>query len=211
VLFDNLTLSFGRERTGLIGRNGVGKTTLLRLILGELTPAAGAVSVAGRVATLRQALSPPAGWTLADLLGIPEPLPQLAPVEAGQGWGTDLDTADWALPQRADAALAEMGLGGVALGRPAASLSGGEATRAALAALLIAEPDLVLMDEPTNNLDIAGRRAVTEMLERWRGGALGGSHDRAVVRRLDRVGEPHRVGAKGLWGGVDPPPTRPGG
>ena len=61
VLFENLTLAFGREKTGLVGRNGVGKTTLLRLILGELEPAAGAVSVTGRVAILRQQLQPPPG------------------------------------------------------------------------------------------------------------------------------------------------------
>ena len=68
VFFENLTLAFGRERTGLVGRNGVGKTTLVRLLLGEVAPAAGAVTVAGRIAALRQQLSPPPGATLAELL-----------------------------------------------------------------------------------------------------------------------------------------------
>ncbi len=53
-LFSNLDLSFGPERTGLVGRNGVGKSTLLRLIAGDLTPAGGRVAVSGRIATLRQ-------------------------------------------------------------------------------------------------------------------------------------------------------------
>ena len=69
VLFENLTLAFGRERTGFVGRNGAGKTSLLRLILGEAQPVAGAVSGSGRIAVLRQALSPPPGASLADLLG----------------------------------------------------------------------------------------------------------------------------------------------
>src|SRR5579872_2139176 len=77
VLFDNLSLTFGRERTGLVGRNGVGKTTLLRLILGEAEPGAGAVSVSGRIAVLRQALSPPSDATLAELLDAAGPLARL--------------------------------------------------------------------------------------------------------------------------------------
>src|SRR6478752_794642 len=84
-LFDNLTLTFGAERTGLVGRNGVGKSTLARLILGELTPTAGGVTVRGRLGVLRQALIPPPGATVADLLGVAEGLARLARIEAGAG------------------------------------------------------------------------------------------------------------------------------
>src|SRR3954447_9031299 len=84
-LFENLTLAFGPERTGLVGRNGVGKTTLVRLILGELQPAPGAVAVRGRVAALRQALEPPPGATVADLAGLSEPLARLRRIADGQG------------------------------------------------------------------------------------------------------------------------------
>src|SRR5579871_5851941 len=118
-LFENLTLAFGREKTGLVGRNGVGKTTLLALILGEAQPSAGAVTVSGRLAALRQALAPPPGATLADLLGIAGGLARLARIEAGEGSPEDLEAADWTLPQRAEDALAETGLAGVALDRPA--------------------------------------------------------------------------------------------
>jgi ATPase subunit of ABC transporter with duplicated ATPase domains len=200
VLFENLTLAFGREKTGLVGRNGVGKTTLLRLILGESAPAAGAVAVSGRIAILRQQLQPPPGARLADLLGVAEPLARLARIEAGEGGEGDLEAADWSLPQRVDGALAEMGLAGVLLDRPADTLSGGQATRAALAALLIAVPDVILMDEPTNNLDAEGRAAVVALLERWRGGALVVSHDRALLRRMDRLVELTSLGAV-LYGG----------
>src|SRR5471032_3082289 len=98
-LIENLTLAFGRERTGLVGRNGVGKTTLLRLILAELTPTAGAVTVSGRLAVLRQQPQPPPGARLADLRGVAEPLAKLARIEAGEGTEADLEGADWALPQ----------------------------------------------------------------------------------------------------------------
>jgi len=203
VLFEHLTLAFGREKTGLVGRNGVGKTTLLRLILGELGPAAGAVGVSGRIAILRQQLQPPPGARLADLLGVAEPLARLARIEAGEGGEGDLEAADWSLPQRVDEALAEMGLANVSLDRSAETLSGGQATRAALAALLIAEPDVILMDEPTNNLDTDGRAAVATLLERWRGGALVISHDRALLRRMDRIVELTSLGAVVYGGGYD--------
>jgi ATPase subunit of ABC transporter with duplicated ATPase domains len=208
VLFENLTLAFGRERTGLVGRNGVGKTTLVRLILGETAPAAGAVSVTGRVAALRQQLAPPPGATLGDLLGVAEPLARLARLEAGAGRPGDLEAADWTLPQQVDAALVEMGLAGAWLDRPADTLSGGQATRAALAALLIAEPDFIVMDEPTNNLDAAGRAAVAELLERWRGGALVVSHDRSLLRRMDRIVELTSLGAHIYGGGYELYATR---
>ena len=203
ALFENLSLAFGRERTGLVGRNGVGKTTLLRLILGELAPAAGAASVNGRIAVLRQQLQPPPGARLADLLGVAGAMARLARIEAGRGSDTDLEAADWDLPQRTQEALGEMGLAGIALDRAADTLSGGQATRAALAALLIAEPDFILMDEPTNNLDAEGRAAVAALLERWRGGALVVSHDRALLRRMDRIVELTGLGASVYGGNYD--------
>jgi len=203
VLFDNLSLAFGREKTGLVGRNGVGKTTLLRVILGEAAPAAGVISVSGRIAVLRQQLQPPPGARLADLLGAAEALARLARIEAGEASDADLEAADWGLPQRIEETLAEMGLAGVALDRAAETLSGGQATRAALAALLIAEPDFIAMDEPTNNLDAEGRAAVASMLERWRGGALVISHDRALLRRVDRIVELTGLGAVVYGGAYD--------
>ena len=203
TLIDNLTLAFGRERTGLVGRNGVGKTTLLRLILGELEPTSGTLAVSGRVAILRQALGPPAAATVASFMGLTEPLARLARLDAGGAIEGDLEIADWTLPQRIEESMAEMGLAGVALDRPAGSLSGGEATRAALAALLIAEPDVILLDEPTNNLDAAGRVAIVDLLGRWKGGALTVSHDRALLRQMDRIVELTSLGPRVYGGGYD--------
>jgi ATPase subunit of ABC transporter with duplicated ATPase domains len=201
-LFSNLDLAIGAERIGLVGRNGVGKTSLLRIILGELAPAAGTLAINGRIGTLNQA-PPAAGATLADLLGVREALARLDRIERGEGAAADFDLADWDLPQRIEAAMAEMGLAGAGLDRPAISLSGGEATRAGLAALLIDQPDLILLDEPTNNLDAEAREIVGQMLERWRGGALVVSHDRALLRGMDRIVELTSLGATNFGGGYD--------
>jgi ATPase subunit of ABC transporter with duplicated ATPase domains len=202
-LFDNLTLTFGAERTGLVGRNGVGKSTLARLILGELQPTAGAVTVRGRLGVLRQALIPPPGASVADLMGVAEPLARLARIEAGAGSVDDFAAADWMLDSRLAAALAEVDLGGLDLARPAANLSGGQVTRASLAGLLAAEPDLLILDEPTNNLDAAARDLVAQVLGRWRGGAIVISHDRALLRQVDRIVELSGLGAQVFGGGYD--------
>ncbi|WP_337187712.1 ATP-binding cassette domain-containing protein, partial [Phenylobacterium sp.] len=203
VLFDNLTLAFGPERTGLVGRNGVGKSTLLRLILGELSPSAGAVSVRGRLGVLRQAFQPPPGATVAALLGVEAALARLRRIEAGEGTEADLAEIDWSLEARLDAALADVGLAGLALDRPAAALSGGQVTRAALAGLMAAGPDLLVLDEPTNNLDAEARGLVARALAQWKGGAIVVSHDRALLRGMDRIVELSPLGAQVYGGGYD--------
>ena len=202
-LFDNLTLAFGAERTGLVGRNGVGKSTLLRIVLGELAPTAGAVTLRGRVGVLRQVLQPPIGATVAALMGVDDALARLRRAESGTGSEDDFGEADWTLEARLEAALAEVGLAGLDLERPAASLSGGQVTRATLAGLLAAEPDLLILDEPTNNLDAAARDLVAEVLGRWKGGAIVVSHDRALLRQMDRIVELTSIGAQVYGGGYN--------
>ena len=80
-------------------------------------------------------------------------------------------------------------------------MSGGERTRVALARLLIEAPDLLLLDEPTNNLDADGRQAVAQLLERWQGGVLVASHDRALLERVDRIVELTPIGVS-VFGGA---------
>lgn len=203
TLFDNLTLAFGRERTGLVGRNGVGKTSLIRLLAGEAEPADGGVSCNGRLGVLRQAVQPPPGASVAEVLGLSLALARLSRIAAGAGSEADFAEADWMLEERLAAAFAEVGLAGLDPSRAAASLSGGELTRAALAGLLAQAPDLLLLDEPTNNLDADGRALVAEVLGRWKGGAVVVSHDRELLRRMDRIVELSSLGARVYGGGYE--------
>src|SRR5690606_14661435 len=109
-LFQHLDLSFGPERTGLVGRNGVGKTTLLRLLTGELVPQTGTVAVDGRIAVLRQSVRPAPDETVADLFGVTAALALLARAERGEASADELANADWTLEARMATALAELGL-----------------------------------------------------------------------------------------------------
>jgi len=202
-LFSDLNLAFGRERTGLVGRNGAGKSTLIRLMLGELTPSEGAAARTGRIGLLRQSLAPEPGAAVSDLLAVRDGLERLAKIERGEGGEDDLALADWTLEERLTTALTDVGLAGLDPARPAVSLSGGEATRAALAGLLIAQPDLLLLDEPTNNLDVEARRIVARVLANWRGGAVVISHDRSLLRQMDRIIELSGLGARVYGGGYD--------
>jgi len=202
-LFDNLTFAFGREKAGLVGRNGSGKTTLVRTILGEVAPASGSVTVRGRLGVLRQALAPTPGLRVADLCGLGEDIDRLSRIAAGQGDGDDLSDADWDLEPRLQERFAQLGLPGLDPSTPVERLSGGEATRAALAGLLAAQPDMLVLDEPTNNLDAAGRRLVADTLSGWQGGALVVSHDRDLLRGMDLIVELTSIGVRSYGGGYD--------
>jgi ATPase subunit of ABC transporter with duplicated ATPase domains len=202
TLFSDLTLGFGRERTGLVGANGTGKSTLVRLLAGELRPSAGTVVRAGTLGYLPQDFQVRADQPRAGVLGIADRLARVDRVLAGDASAEDLDSigADWDLRERAEAVLARLGLSHLALDRPALDVSGGEATRVALAGVLLAEPDFLLLDEPTNNLDAAGREALYTFVEGWTGGLLAVSHDRGLLRRMDRIVELTPAGAR-VYGG----------
>jgi ATPase subunit of ABC transporter with duplicated ATPase domains len=198
-LLQNLDLSFSTERTGVVGRNGTGKTTLLRAIAGEIAPKGGTIAIDGRLGMLRQAVQADDA-SVADALGVATSLARFARIEAGEGRPEDFDAADWTLPTRIGEAMAGMGLPPLELARPVGTLSGGQRTRLALAALLLEQPDILLLDEPTNNLDADGRAAVADLLRNWRSGALVVSHDRELLREVDRILELTSVGAR-LYGG----------
>jgi ATPase subunit of ABC transporter with duplicated ATPase domains len=198
-LFDGLTLALGRERTAVVGRNGSGKSTLLRLIAGDIAPSGGSLQRIGRVGMLAQLADE--RLTFGEALGVADELACLHRLESGKGSLDDATDADWTLPARMQAALNDAGLPSLPLQRPIASLSGGERTRVALARLLIETPDVLLLDEPTNNLDADGRQAVAQLLERWHGGILVASHDRALLERVDRIVELTPIGIT-LFGGA---------
>jgi ATPase subunit of ABC transporter with duplicated ATPase domains len=200
TLFSDLDLTFGHHRTGLIGRNGVGKSTLLRLVTGDAQPSAGEIVQDGRLAMLPQSVQVDDTSTIGDALGAAEQLARLDRITEGSGIDEDNLEADWTLPYRIETALDRIGLHGFATERLLNTLSGGQRTRVAIAALLLDEPDMILLDEPTNNLDAEGRTAIADLLRTWRGGAIVVSHDRDLLEQMDAIVELTTLGAK-TYGG----------
>ncbi|WP_298964854.1 ABC-F family ATP-binding cassette domain-containing protein [uncultured Roseibium sp.] len=201
-LFDNLNLTFEPVRTGLVGRNGTGKTTLLRLIAGEIAALTGKITTPPSVGFLRQDPVQHPDETLADLFGVRDQLTLLDRAERGEATAEDLADIDWTLEARLEAALLNLGLE-QPIDLPIRSLSGGQRTSAGLAALMFAEPDVLLLDEPTNHLDRAGRRSVIDALRAWNGCVVVASHDRELLGAMDAIVELSRLGARSYGGNYD--------
>ena len=162
------------QRIGLLGRNGAGKTSLLRLLAGAIQPDAGSVDFApGTTVALLQQDVP------QDLAG---PVREL--VAAGLPPAADGEAA-WQRDQAVAQILSRMELDGAV---EFASLSAGLKRRALLARAVVGQPDLLLLDEPTNHLDIEAVEWLEGFLGRWRGTLVFVTHDRTFLRRMaDRI------------------------
>ena len=197
-----LSCAFGRQRTGVIAPNGAGKSTLLRLIAGALKPSRGSVTVDGVLSHLPQNLPFLAQHTVSDVLGVTAVLAALDALAAGDTGERVFATIgeDWDVAERARAQLDRLGLAGVALNRRLSTLSGGQVVSLGLAAALLAEPDVLLLDEPSNNLDAAARRRLYRAVDEFDGTLLVVSHDRVLLDRLDGIAE-LRGGSVSFFGG----------
>ena len=182
---------FGPGRTGLIGVNGSGKSTLLRLIAGELRPGSGEVRARGEVGYLPQAITLGTRRTVSDLLGITAARDALHAIEAGETGEAAFAAVgdDWDVEERARAWLDRLGLGQLGLGDRVERLSGGETILVALAALFLRRPDIMLLDEPTNNLDLDARRRLYDAVASWSGVMVIVSHDRELLGLVDHIAD----------------------
>ncbi|MBS7455784.1 ABC-F family ATP-binding cassette domain-containing protein [Coralloluteibacterium stylophorae] len=190
-VFEGLSFALGAQRTGLVAPNGAGKSTLLRLIAGELAPLAGQVEVAGRLAYLPQHRRLAGQASVAEVLGIAPTLAALAAIAAGDARQALFNAVgeDWDIAERSRSALARLGLGDVDLHRRMATFSGGEAMALELAAQLLRRPGVLVLDEPSNDLDRNARQRLYRVLEAWEGCLLVASHDRALLARMTQIAE----------------------
>lgn len=189
TLFGPLNLSLERSLCGLVGRNGVGKTRLLRLLAGKELPSEGHIESLSSWAYVAQQHAITAETTLSMLLGYDMHFAALQRMASGNGQAEDVELLDgyWDLPERLNTAFQTAGLGGFDPMRPAISLSGGERVKALLCAAFTSGADYLLLDEPTNHLDRSGREWFYRQLDEWRGGALIASHDRELLARMPRI------------------------
>ena len=155
------------EKIGLIGHNGCGKSTLMKLLSGQLTPDEGTITPANRVimAYIEQHL-PESLNTLSLADAVLDKLP--AEQHLSEMW-------------RAEMLLTEMGFDPLQWQLPVTALSGGQHTRLLLARALISRPDLLLLDEPSNHLDLPTILWLEQFLKNWRGSFILVSHDNALL------------------------------
>lgn len=190
-LFTNLHEQFDMRSTGLVGRNGVGKTLLARILAGLLPPTSGHCQCSGSVHYLAQQVVHPEGATVAGLAGVKHVLDALARIESGSTAWEDFDAVGdrWDMHQRLCHELERNNLSHLVADTPASILSGGEAMRVSLMGATLADADFLILDEPSNHLDRPNRHALIEQLQRWPRGLIVVSHDRQLLESMERIVE----------------------
>ncbi|MEQ0825675.1 ABC-F family ATP-binding cassette domain-containing protein [Enterobacter dykesii] len=202
TLFGPLNLTLEPSLCALVGRNGSGKTRLLRLLAGLDEPASGHIERFGSHAWVAQqhVISPQT--TLAELLGYDAIFTARKRIDSGDYQPDDLDTLDgrWDVAERLSEAFINANLPPFDPDKPAAELSGGERVRALLCGAFTAEADFMLLDEPTNHLDRQGRAWFYDQLSRFQGGVLVASHDRELLEQVPRILELSASGLRSYGG-----------
>ncbi|MCC6470882.1 MAG: ABC-F family ATP-binding cassette domain-containing protein, partial [Alphaproteobacteria bacterium] len=202
AIFDRAGVSIpAGHRVGLIGRNGSGKSTLLKLVLGELSPDSGSIEMPSRARVGHLAQEAPAGAMSLVEFVLAADLERAALLAEADTTGDAGRIAEiherlntiqaHAAPSRAATILAGLGFDHEAQLRPVSDYSGGWRMRVALAAVLFAAPDLMLLDEPSNHLDLEARMWLEQFLAQYPGTLILVSHDRdllnAVVEEIVHV------------------------
>ncbi|WP_430645771.1 ABC-F family ATP-binding cassette domain-containing protein [Agromyces sp. GXS1127] len=164
------------ERTGILGVNGAGKSTLLKLVTGEVQPTTGRVKrgTTVKIAVLSQELAELADW--AD--------ERVSAVVAAQKTSYVFGSGSKAVELTPGQLLERLGFTSQQLATPVKDLSGGQKRRLQLLLILLQEPNVLILDEPTNDLDTDMLAAIEDLLDAWPGTLLVVSHDRYLVERV---------------------------
>lgn len=202
TILSDLNENFDQLHTGLVGRNGCGKSVLARILADQIQPTRGRCVRAGTVHYLPQQISAPAGATVADLAGVQHSLHALRRIEEGSAEPADFDVIgdQWDIRQQFLLRLAEHGLGHLNADAPAHRLSGGECMRLALIGAQLSNADFLILDEPTNHLDQSSRLGLIAWLQRWQRGLLVISHDRQLLGCMARMVQLSSLGLRSYGG-----------
>jgi ATPase subunit of ABC transporter with duplicated ATPase domains len=203
VLFNNIHLIAHKyDKIALIGNNGSGKSTLLKIIAGTLQSSSGIVKVDATPYYVPQIFGQFNNLTIAQALGIENKLKALHEVLNGNVTETNLNILDddWTIEERCQKALQYWKLDDLELTQKMETLSGGQKTKIFLSGISIHQPDIVLLDEPSNHLDLAGRQLLYDLIQSSSNTMIVVSHDRTLLNLLDTVYELSKRGIT-IYGG----------
>ncbi|SDD85243.1 ribosomal protection-like ABC-F family protein [Actinokineospora iranica] len=216
-LFDEVSFTLGPgERLGVVGPNGVGKSTLLRLLAGQIRPDNGHLAAPAEVGFLEQEIPDPSvrvgdylASGLAEMHAVRQRMRALESAlatdpSALSAYGDAVDEwtalSGWEFESRIAELRDRLGIADLPDETPMSRVSGGQQARLMLARLLLRDPPLLLLDEPTNHLDAAGVAWLGDYLSRYRGGVVIVSHDRAFLdRTVHRIMELDGIHTEPQW------------
>lgn len=206
LLFDTITFTVNlHEKIALIGNNGVGKSTLLKIIASELQPADGLLKTESKPYYLPQIFGQFNHLTIAQALQIEDQLNALQEILNGNVSEENLNILndDWTIEDRCNEALQYWQLQDLDWNQKLETLSGGQKTKVFLAGISIHEPELVLLDEPSNHLDISGRELLYGFIKNTSSTLIIVSHDRKLLNLLNSVYELSKHGITVYGGNYD--------
>ena len=203
MLFDGLNLSIQKgEKIALVGNNGVGKSTLLQLISGQIIPSNGQIISEGNNYVIPQHFGQMNNFSIAEALQISDKLDAFHAILNGDVSEENYDVLadDWEIENRIQEAFIKWNLPELDLNQKLSKLSGGQKTKLFLAGIDIHQADLIIMDEPSNHLDLASRQQLYQFIKESNKTLIVVSHDRMLLDLLPKVCELNTNGIK-TYGG----------
>lgn len=206
MLFSRLNLTINQgERVNIIGRNGTGKSTLLKLIAQQLVTTEGNIMVKGDLFFFKQNMRFQSGDRVKDALGVASKLNALQKILAGTVDEScyEILNDEWDIEERIKEAMCFWGIEEITIDRPMQELSGGQQTKVYLASLMLYRADILLLDEPTNHLDSYTKELFYKFIDTYKGTIVLVSHDRALLNRQHITYELSALGIKRYGGNYD--------
>ncbi|SMD10745.1 ribosomal protection-like ABC-F family protein [Pedobacter nyackensis] len=206
LLFSDIDLKINKnDKAALIGNNGVGKSTLLKILAGYLVASNGVVSSDSQPYYVPQVFGQFNDHSVTQALKIEDKIKALKDILDGHVTDENMSLLDddWTIEERCREALEGWGLGDLDLTQKMGRLSGGQKTRVFLAGILIHRPELVLLDEPSNHLDTIGRSLLYDYIRYTKSSVLVVSHDRTLLNQVNMVYELSKNGITAYGGNYD--------
>lgn len=206
ILFQNISFSINNgEKSALVGNNGTGKSTLLQIIAGQLQASGGEIVLTERPYYVPQYLGQYDNFSIAQALGIEQKLNAYAAILQGDTSAENFTALndDWLIEERIQRAFDYWHLKHLSFHQPMRLLSGGEKTKVFLAGILIHKPGIVLLDEPSNHLDLESRELLYEFIKKSKETILSVSHDRTLLNQLNITLELNKNSVETFGGNYD--------